>query len=45
MLAGAFYGEDEIPLRWRRTLDTEARSMVVDQTERLIALSPTLRNQ
>jgi ADP-ribosyl-[dinitrogen reductase] hydrolase len=42
MLAGAFYGEDEIPLRWRRTLDAEARSKVLDQAERLIALSPLL---
>lgn len=40
MLAGAFYGLDEVPRRWIRRLDTDTRDKVVGQAERLVKVFP-----
>jgi len=40
MIAGAFYGRDEIPERWVRKLKQEVREEVEAQATRLVKLSP-----
>ena len=40
MIAGAFYGLDEIPARWRKKLKREVRAEVEDQAVKLVELSP-----
>jgi ADP-ribosyl-[dinitrogen reductase] hydrolase len=40
MLAGALYGLEAIPPRWRRSLDARPRQACTAQATRLIALSP-----
>jgi len=40
MIAGAYYGLQEIPMRWLRRLDRAVREEVVVLAERLVALSP-----
>lgn len=40
MLAGAFYGEESIPRRWRKKMDRRVTEEVTALAERLTALSP-----
>ena len=40
MIAGAFYGLDEIPARWLKKLKREVRAEVEDQAVKLVELSP-----
>lgn len=40
MIAGALYGLDAIPLRWRRALDANTRHLCTTQATQLLALSP-----
>lgn len=40
MIAGAFYGLDEIPDRWTKKLNKEVRAEVENQAVRLVKLSP-----
>lgn len=40
MIAGAFYGLDELPDRWLRKLDPQVRQEVDDTAVRLVRLSP-----
>ena len=40
MIAGAFYGLEEIPARWLKKLKREVREEVDDQAVRLVKLSP-----
>lgn len=40
MLAGAFYGQDEIPARWLRKLNQAVRDEVESQAVSLVKLSP-----
>jgi len=43
MIAGAFYGLDEIPSPWLKRLDRKVRTEVEDQALRLVQLSPLVR--
>lgn len=43
MIAGAFYGLDEIPPPWLKRLDRKVRTEVEDQALRLVQLSPLAR--
>jgi ADP-ribosyl-[dinitrogen reductase] hydrolase len=40
MIAGAFYGLDQLPARWLRKLDPQVRQEVDDAAVRLVRLSP-----
>ena len=40
MIAGAFYGPEQIPTRWLKRLKKEVRAEVEDQALRLVKLSP-----
>lgn len=40
MIAGAFYGLDEIPARWLKKLNREVRAEVEDQATKLVMFSP-----
>ncbi|MFO7765686.1 MAG: ADP-ribosyl-[dinitrogen reductase] hydrolase [Pelovirga sp.] len=40
MIAGAFYGETNLPKRWLKKLDSNTREDIVQLTPRLLALSP-----
>lgn len=40
MIAGAFYGLEQIPRRWRKKLNTQVRHDVTAAGERLLRLSP-----
>jgi ADP-ribosyl-[dinitrogen reductase] hydrolase len=42
-LAGAYYGEAELPRRWLRALDRRVREEIVDLSDRLVARSPLER--
>ena len=42
-LAGAYYGEEELPRRWLRALDRRVREEIVDLSDRLVARSPLAR--
>lgn len=42
-IAGAFYGEEELPGRWLRRLDRSAREEILRLTDRLVDLSPVAR--
>ena len=41
-LAGAYYGEESIPARWRKKLNKEVLNEIVDLSQRLVLLSPLL---
>ncbi|MBU5614025.1 ADP-ribosyl-[dinitrogen reductase] hydrolase [Geomonas azotofigens] len=43
-LAGAYYGEEGIPVRWRKKLAKEMAAEVSDLAERLVRLSPLLQD-
>jgi ADP-ribosyl-[dinitrogen reductase] hydrolase len=40
MIAGAFYGLDEIPVRWLKKLNPEVKKEVEAQAVQLVKLSP-----
>lgn len=40
MIAGAFYGPDEIPARWLKKLNGDIRTEVEDQASKLVRFSP-----
>lgn len=40
MIAGAFYGQDQIPERWRKKLKREVREEVEAQAVKLVKISP-----
>ncbi len=40
MIAGAFYGLDEIPTRWLKKLNREVRAEIENQAVKLVELSP-----
>ena len=42
-LAGAYYGEEELPRRWLRALDRRVREEIMDLSDRLVARSPLAR--
>jgi len=43
MIAGALYGAESIPRRWRRVLEPEVRRECLEQSRDLLALSPRYR--
>ena len=43
MLAGALYGEDAIPARWRRRLDRTAHAQVIAQSDQLLHLAASMQ--
>jgi ADP-ribosyl-[dinitrogen reductase] hydrolase len=45
MLAGAYYGLDGIPPRWRKALDPKVRAEIEDSAARLVAMSPAMREE
>lgn len=45
MLAGAFYGFDELPRQWLRKLDREVKAEIEASSVRLIGLSPWMKRQ
>jgi len=42
-LAGAYYGEESIPARWRKKLNKALLAEIVELSEELVRLSPLLR--
>jgi ADP-ribosyl-[dinitrogen reductase] hydrolase len=40
MIAGAYYGTDGIPARWRKALDPKVRAEVEESAARLVRMSP-----
>jgi ADP-ribosyl-[dinitrogen reductase] hydrolase len=44
-LAGAFYGEESIPTRWRKKLDKRVLAEIVELAEELVRLSPLLKRE
>ncbi|MRR36355.1 ADP-ribosyl-[dinitrogen reductase] hydrolase, partial [bacterium] len=42
MIAGAFYGMEGIPQRWRKKMDRKTMDAIADLTHQIIALSPAL---
>lgn len=44
MVAGAFYGIEEIPQRWLKRMDRKTMDEISELSERLIAISMTLHN-
>jgi len=42
-LAGAYYGEEELPRRWLRARDRRVREEIMDLSDRLVARSPLAR--
>lgn len=42
-LAGAYYGEENIPLRWRKKLNKAVLAEIVELSEQLVSLSPLLK--
>ncbi len=44
-IAGAYYGEEQLPSRWLRRLDPFARGEILRLTERLVDLSPLARGE
>ncbi len=44
-LAGAYYGEGELPARWLRRLDAAVREEIVRLSDRLVDLSPLGRGE
>ena len=41
-LAGAYYGEESIPARWRKKLNKEVLAEIIELSEELVRLSPLL---
>jgi ADP-ribosyl-[dinitrogen reductase] hydrolase len=44
-IAGAYYGEEQLPARWLRRLDPAVRAEIHRLTERLVELSPIARRE
>lgn len=42
-LAGAYYGEESVPARWRKKLNKAVLAEIVELSEQLVLLSPLLR--
>ena len=41
-LAGAYYGEESIPQRWRRKLEKRTQAEIIELAEAVVRLSPLL---
>ena len=44
-LAGAFYGEESIPARWRKKLDKNVLAEITELAEELVRLSPLIKRE
>src|SRR6266511_5726277 len=44
-IAGAYYGEEQLPTRWLRRLDPAVREEIERLSERLVALSPVAQSR
>jgi ADP-ribosyl-[dinitrogen reductase] hydrolase len=44
-IAGAYYGDEQLPARWLRRLDRVVREEILRQAERLLDLSPIARGE
>jgi len=45
MIAGAFYGLDQIPERWQRSIDSKIMDECLQQAESLVHMSPACRER